>query len=169
MLPIDPMVALRVAQDSMAQRQRESSPERLAATTRLVARTDPGPPGRAPTTAIPAWAKGRQAMRRNRLRALVAGLAMGALLLGTVPSVTAHRGDGGGPSRPADTDVAAWDAIGTQASGAAALPPAAGHTTVAYVGIAVDDSGHRVLVRYLPTPWCLAPDRGDSSGRCGHR
>jgi hypothetical protein len=79
---------------------------------------------------------------------------MGALLLATVPSVTADGGDGGRPSRPADTVVAAWDAIGTQAFSAEA---------------AVAAAAHRVLVRYLPIPWCLAPDRGDSAGRCGHR
>jgi hypothetical protein len=30
-------------------------------------------------------------------------------------------------------------------------------------------AGHRVLVRYLPAPWCLAADRSDAAGRCGHR
>jgi hypothetical protein len=36
MLPNDPMLALRAAQDTMAQRQYESGQERLAATARLV-------------------------------------------------------------------------------------------------------------------------------------
>lgn len=96
-------------------------------------------------------------MRRNRLRPLVAGLVLGALLLATVSPVTAHRGDDGRPSRPADTYVAAWDAIGIQTFNAAAVAPAEAA------------AAHRVLVRYVPTPWCLAPDRGDSAGRCGHR
>jgi hypothetical protein len=99
-------------------------------------------------------------MRRNRLRPLVAGLVLGALLLATVSPVAAHRGDGGRPSRPADTYVAAWDAVGIQAFNAAAVAPAEAAAAAA---------AHRVLVRYVPTPSCLAPDRGDSAGRCGHR
>jgi hypothetical protein len=60
----------------------------------------------------------------------------------------------GRPPGPPDTFVSDWDAIGTQAFSAEA---------------AVAAAAHRVLVRYLPIPWCLAPDRGDSAGRCGHR
>ena len=48
MLPNDPLLALRAAQDTMAHRQRESSCERLAASNRVVAATDPGHSGRAP-------------------------------------------------------------------------------------------------------------------------
>jgi hypothetical protein len=44
------------------------------------------------------------------------------------------------PPGPPDTYVTAWDAIGTQAFGAAALSPAEGHTIFAYVAIAVYDS-----------------------------
>ena len=52
MLPNDPLLALRAAQDTMAQRQRESSQERMAASTRLVARPDPGHSRRAPKRAF---------------------------------------------------------------------------------------------------------------------
>ena len=41
MLPNDPMLALRAAQDTMAHRQYESSQERLAATVRLVSKASP--------------------------------------------------------------------------------------------------------------------------------
>jgi hypothetical protein len=41
MLPNDPMLALRAAQDTMATRQFESSQERLVATARLAAAPNP--------------------------------------------------------------------------------------------------------------------------------
>lgn len=49
MFPNDPLLALRAAQYTMAQRQREASQERLAATGRLEARLDPGHSGRGST------------------------------------------------------------------------------------------------------------------------
>jgi hypothetical protein len=49
MLPNDPMLALRAAQDSMAHRQYESSQERLAATVRLGATPNSALPDRNPT------------------------------------------------------------------------------------------------------------------------
>lgn len=41
MLPNDPMLALRAAQDTMAHRQYESAQERMAATVRQAAALDP--------------------------------------------------------------------------------------------------------------------------------
>jgi vanadium-dependent haloperoxidase-like protein len=115
---------------------------------------------------------------RRRFVRLIGVLALvvplGGIVNGSRASARPH--DAG----PADTFVAAWDAIGTQAFSAAALTPAEGHTIFAYVAIAVYDSviaveggyepfaveveapagasaqaavaaaAHRVLVHYLP-------------------
>ena len=97
------------------------------------------------------------------LRPLAAGLLAGALLLGSVPSVAAHDGDEGRPPRPADTYVAAWDAIGTQAVSAAALTPPDGHVVFAYVAIAVYDAVMAVQEDYRPFAVDLDAPRGTSA------
>ena len=51
---------------------------------------------------------------------------------------------------PADTVVANWDSIGTQAFTAAALTPAEGHTIFAYVAIAIYDSVVAIEGTYEP-------------------
>jgi vanadium-dependent haloperoxidase-like protein len=66
----------------------------------------------------------------------VALLTAAAIVLGGATKSSAHRP----PAGPADTYVAAWDAIGSQAFSAAALTPAEGHVIFAYVAIAVYDS-----------------------------
>ncbi len=100
---------------------------------------------------------------RRWIRPLTAGLVAGALLLGSVPSVAAHRGEGGRPPRPADTTVAAWDAIGIQAVSAAGLTPPDGHVVFAYVAIAVYDAVMAVQEDYRPFAVDLDAPRGTSA------
>lgn len=68
MLPNDPVLALRAAQDRMAQRQHEASQERLAATARLAARPGPGHAGRAPKIAFLSVVRRLRAGLDGRLR-----------------------------------------------------------------------------------------------------
>src|SRR5262245_32407119 len=112
-------------------------------------------------------------------RHTVAAAVLSATLAWAWP-LPAASGSSATGSRPADTFVTDWDAIGTQAFSAAALAPAEGHTIFAYVAIAVYDSvmaidggyepfaidvdapagasaeaavaaaAHRILVHYLP-------------------
>jgi hypothetical protein len=63
---------------------------------------------------------------------------------------------------PADTSVAAWDAVGAQAITAAGLPPSDGHTVFAYVGIAVYDSVMAVEGGYEPFAIDIRARRGMS-------
>jgi len=91
--------------------------------------------------------------RTRRIRPLVVGFVLGALLLGSAGSVAAH-GDRGRashvPPRPPDTYVADWDVTGTLAFSAAGLTPAEGHVIFAYVAIAVYDSVMAVQEDYQP-------------------
>ena len=85
---------------------------------------------------------------RRRFVRLIGVLALvvplGGIVNGTQVSARPHN------AGPADTFVAAWDAIGTQAFSAAALTPAEGHTIFAYVAIAVYDSVMAVEGGYEP-------------------
>ncbi|MFL6018283.1 MAG: hypothetical protein ACJ74V_12190, partial [Gaiellaceae bacterium] len=72
-----------------------------------------------------------------------------------VASLAALSASSGGtaktdPPGAADSYVASWDAIGTQAFSAAALTPPEGHVIFAYVAIAVYDSVMAVEGGYEP-------------------
>ncbi len=92
-----------------------------------------------------------QRRHRRRWSALVVAGALVALIASmvTVPTAAAtdktHRSGGS-----ADTYVAEWDALGSQAFTAAALSPAEGHTIFSYAGIAVYDSVVAISRDYKP-------------------
>jgi hypothetical protein len=67
------------------------------------------------------------------------------------------------PSESADTFVAEWDAVGTQAFSAAALSPAEGYPLFAYVGVAVYDAVMAVEGGYEPFAVDVRARRGASA------
>ena len=92
-------------------------------------------------------------------RQLAAALGAAALLIGSLPSAVAADE----PARPADTFVAAWDAIGVQAASAAALTPPDGHILFAYVAIAEYDAVTAVQEDYEPFAVDLDAPHGTSA------
>jgi PAP2 superfamily len=99
----------------------------------------------------------------RRPRLLVAGLTAALATTVAVAPVpeTANASDRSRHGR-ADTYVAAWDAIGTQAFTAAALSPAEGHVIFAYAGIAVYDAVVAVRHKYEPFAVRTRAPRGAS-------
>jgi hypothetical protein len=92
---------------------------------------------------------GRGWSARTRRRAWL--LAPVVLAASTVGITTPAAGDTQREATDtADTVVAAWDAVGVQASTAAGLSPGDGHTVFAYLGIAVYDSVIAVKGGYEP-------------------
>jgi hypothetical protein len=91
-------------------------------------------------------------MRRVSFAALA--LLAAAVVLGGATKSSAHNQLNG----PPDTYVANWDAVATQAVGAAGLTPPEGHVLFAYVTIAVFDSvmaikgGHRPFAVDVDAP-----------------
>jgi hypothetical protein len=81
---------------------------------------------------------------RARLVAL-AVLAALLMLAGATTSSATPR-----PTGPADTYVANWDAVGSQAFTAAALTPAEGHVIFGYVAVAVYDAVMAIEGGYKP-------------------
>jgi hypothetical protein len=77
---------------------------------------------------------------------VLALLAAAAIGLSAAAASGAHREPAGSP----DTYIADWDAVGTQAFGAAGLSPPDGHVIFAYVAIAVYDSVMAVKGGYEP-------------------
>ena len=80
------------------------------------------------------------------LRYLVAAAAAVAALGGAAADAGARER----PVGPPDSYVTTWDAVGTQAFGAAGLTPAEGYTIFAYTAIAVYDAVNAIEHEYEP-------------------
>ena len=96
-------------------------------------------------------------MKPKRLRVLPA-LVLALIASGAAPFAAHHVSarQQVPPAEPADTFVAEWDAVGTQAFSAAGLSPAEGYPIFAYVAVAVYDSV--VAIKGGFEPFAIADD-----------